>query len=642
MNHYDFRGGYATDLSPELMEEGMVLDGTNWYYDERMRKRPGWTNLSTDATINGAGNTVRGFCRAKLNNTWYNIVALDDGSYVNFYYGDAGAYTSIDGTFDWTKAINVEFAVFPLGNGEDAVIAVNGTEKPAIIYYSGGFVVEDLEDYDERTLGLDQWVAGQWDDSKTPAFVDDTTDAQSTTADDFKIATVTNNDGFYVAAAEPFTKVVIKNCPDLGTTVVAEIRYYAGGGTWTALTVTTEPSWVATEADKTLEFDLPLSALGVLLWERYGDLTSQTSPTNVLNKYILRVRFTTADSAGSADYLTVSNTQYLTQIFLDARPQAVCVHQNRLWLFAENAFRLSPPNQVTGWNSFDIERCPLGGEQILQAISGKGELVIFKRAAVYFYRGTTTANFVLRSIVCTGASSKRGAALVGGIPAYVADDGIRGIVNERSVILSRHIQSDMDTWTKTDAVMIEWRGNALVSFPTNTRLLWADPDTIRTDDMGDGRVSLWEWTGMKATQILVASGDSDNGYLIVYDSAGKRFARATTNGYDIAFDTTQTAISTTFQSRYDAQKLPGQRKVQRRMVIDLSKSGDWTLTLLADDGVRTAVKTISSGSGSGHYRHDTEIPYPLDGFTLCVKLVNSTTGDVQIHGFTDEMEKRSF
>ena len=646
MIQYDARGGYATDLDPEQMPDQMLLAGDNLYYKAKIRKRPGWTNLSTDATINTAGRSEKGFVRAKMNSTWYNITAHDDGSDVNFYYGDTGAYTGIDAAFDWTTGVDVQLAVYPLGNGEDVVIAVNGTEKPAIIYYDSGFVVENLEAYDEREIGNDQWFAGQWDDSESPEMVDDTTDAQSTTIDDFQISSGTNDDGFYVSSVQAFNKVVITNCPDLGAGNVADIEYYAGAGVWTNLNVTSEPDWNAAEGDKTLEFDLPLDGDGVLAWEKFGDVSTQEDPTgrtdSALNKYIIRVIFTTADAAGSADFIAVSNTQYLTLLFLDVRPQAVAIHQERVFLAAGNSFRYSPPNQVTGWQDFAIEYCKVGGEEILQMVSGVNMIHLFKKAAVYRYEGTTTLNFVLRSTVCTGAISRRGATFAGGVPTYVAPDGIRAMVNNKSVILSNHIKGDIDGWTLTDAVAMNWNGDVVISLPTDGIILWADPDTIRTDEMGDGQVSLWKWAGLKATQIVHAFGDDDNGYLIGYDPANRRFVYATSNGYDVAFDTTQSNIDITFQSKYHSQKAPGQRKAEKRMLFEISKSGDWTLTLLADNGLRTAVKTIASGTGSGHVYHDTEVPYGVDGFNLSVKLANSSNGAVSVYGYTDESKRRVF
>jgi len=635
---YDFRGGYATDLAPEQMDSNMLLAGTNYYYKGKLKKRPGWTNLSTDATV--AAGTVRGWCRAYINGAWYNVVALDNATNVNFYYGNTGAYTAIDNDFDWTTGTQVEMVFF-----NDAVVAVNGTDKPAIIYYDSAWTVENLETYDTRTRGNDEWYAGQWDASETPEFVDDTTDAQSTTTTDFNIASTTNNDGFYIAGVTVFNKIVVKGAEQMSGSPVAEYAYYAGSGTWTTLSPATAPTWTAATGDKTIEFNLPLDSDGVLLWEKFGDLTTQADPTGVpggaLNRYIIRVRFTTAPSAAvDCDYFQISHTQYLTQIFANDKPENVVVHQNRLFLSTGNAFRFSPTNTLKGWFADEIEYCVKGGKKIIAMASVSGYLAIMKEAGIYQYIGTTTDNFVLQFTACPGAVSVRGVATVAGRLVYVAADGIRGFQDGLSIIVSRHIQTDIANYTKTNACVADWDGGAVISFPTNSAILWADPDTLRQDDMGDGRVSFWKWTGVAVTRFEHANGSGDNGNLI--GSENTRFIKETTNGYDVAYDTTQTAITTTLQTKYDSADEPGTRKQLRRVKLDLSKSGEWTLTMGADEAQATATATISSGTGTGHYRADITPPYTLDRYNLSFTLVNSTTNPVEVYGVETEGYGRAF
>lgn len=645
---YDFRGGYATDLAPEIMPDNMLLEGQNLYWKGKLRSRPGWTNLSTDATLNGG--TVRGFCRAYINSTWMNIVALDNGSNVQFYRGDTGSYTVIQDedsqTYSLTADAQVEMRAIP---GQGKVIAVNGTDQPVVIYYNAAYIAKNLEQYDERSRGNDEWYAGLWDDSETPPLVDDTTDAQSTTADDFQICTATNNDGFYVAGVTTFNKVVIKNCPQLGGSPVAQYSYYAGNNTWTNFTPTTTPNWTAAEGDKTLEFNLPFDTDGSLLWETYGDLTDQSDPTGVaggaLNRYIIRVRFTTAPSgAASADYLEVSNTQYLRQLFLNEKPSLIEIHKDRVFLASGNAFRFSPPNAITGWYSRDIEYCDEGGRKIVSMVSAGDYLAVFKEAAIYGYFGTTTNNFNLRKVDAEGCTSARGAAYAGGVILYTAEDGIRVLSNGTSVMVSRHIQSDYDGWTTSDAAVVNWNGSFLISFPTNGIILWADPETVREDDSdaGEGRLSFWEWTGAYVDCWDLANGASDNGYIIGWDSNDGRFCRNTTNGYDVAYDTTQTAITQTFQTKHDSFGAPSTRKVAKRQKVEISKSGDWTLTIYADNGQRNAGRTLESGSGTGHFIAMYPIPYTIDGYNMSVKLVNATTNSVEIYGVTTEVDGRTF
>ena len=642
MNFYDFRGGYASELTPERMDDNMLLIARNLHYDGSLKQRPGWTNLSVDATLHAG--TLRGFARVYMNSTWVNIVALDDGSFVHFYSGNTGAYTVIDAGFHFTKGIDVQMAVL-----NNMVVAVNGTEKPALIYYSSGYLVTNLETYDIRTRGDDEWYAGYYDIGEALPFEDDTTDAQSTTADDFLLATgaEAGDDGFYVSGVSVFNKVILRTCDDFDGSPVATYKYYAGAGVWTALTTTTTPSWTADAGDKTLEFDLPLDSDGVLAWKKYGDVSTQVDPTgasgSLLNRYVLLVQFTTAPTSTMyCNYLSIYHTQYLTQIMLNDRPHLVVTHGERLYLIAGNAFRFGKPNSLLDWDSQDIEWCSAGGEKIITAVSADDHLALFKESAVYRWIGTTTDNFVLKHTLCPGATSARGAALVSGLLLYVSQDGIRGMVDGASVILSRHIQAVFDAWTKTNAVLIEWRGNALISFPTNTQMLWADPDTVRKDDMGDGRLSFWDWTGLAASQLTYASGSGDNGHLIGWDVTNKRFVRNTAVGYDVAFDTTETAVTVTLQSKYASDSEPTTKKTVKRIKIEVSKSGTWTATFYANDGQASATATIASGTGTGHYTADILLPYTVDGYNLSVKLVNATTATPVVHGFSTDLERRKF
>ena len=84
------------------------------------------------------------------------------------------------------------------------------------------------------------WQAGQWDNSETTAYIDDTTDAQDVGANDFALETAaTANDGFVIASRVPFGWVSI----NVGTAGVdgagatdRAVRYSNWAGTgWTTL-----------------------------------------------------------------------------------------------------------------------------------------------------------------------------------------------------------------------------------------------------------------------------------------------------------------------------------------------------------------------------------------------------------------------
>lgn len=541
------------------------------------------------------------------------------------------------------------------------VVVLNGLDRPKVFFGdpdNSTVMVCDLEEYDIREWAIDQWKAGQYTASGG-TYTDDTTDAQDDGAADFQVFSTTNDDGMYVSCVNPFNVVLLDTFAPSAAAGDITVEYYAGNDTWTALTVdysrwtqnhTGGHALTASSSGTVyLHFNLPFDADdGTLMWEKYGDLSTQTED-DLLNRYVLRITAGTAPaSASSCTKLRIFNTQYLSQILLNVKPQAGCVHKNRLFLAAENAFRFSPPNSLTGWYSNDIELCPEGGPEILQLVSCGEYLAALKGGAIYGHYGTTTQNFLLRKIDAIGAISRTGAAYLGNVLVYVASDGIRAMVNEQSVRLTRHIQSDYDgLTTKSTALCLNWDGNMFVSFPDHTTFFWMDPDTIRQSeaDAGEGLASFWKWTGPEVRQGFY-SENNVRPILAEVDPDGLDVSRIITTtesyGYDRDWDDVKQAIAVTFQTPYRSDDIPGQRKKRTRLAVEITASGVWTLTLLADDGTRSAAQSISSGSGEGIVRHDTEIPYDLDGYNFSVKLENNTQNRLQIRGVTDEMKRRPF
>ena len=168
MNLIDFRGGYATDLTDSLMPDNMLNVASNAQWRGYLKKRSGISKYSATDLSSFVG--MKGGIRAKLNSTWYTIVALDDDSYVHFYSATTTSLTVIDADYHFTKGKNVEFAYL-----DGYVVAVNGTDKPAAIYYSGALVIDDLEALDVRTRDESSWWAGQYTDGTT-TYTDDTTE----------------------------------------------------------------------------------------------------------------------------------------------------------------------------------------------------------------------------------------------------------------------------------------------------------------------------------------------------------------------------------------------------------------------------------------------------------------------------------
>lgn len=639
------------------MGENMVITGENLYYDAKLQKRPSWETYcdtaAIDAVVAGTG-TVRDIGAAYINSAWRTAVAIDNGTTTSFYLVtnattlSSALQTPAAGAFTFTKDQELQMVEF---DNKIVVINTAGGDKPAVIYYDGSnIVVQRLEAFDSRARGNDDWYAGQWDDSETPEMVDDTADAQSDTADDFAFATATNNDGFYVAGVLPFTKVIMTGATDLGSTVSAEYTYYAGGGTWTSVgSLVTTPDWVAAEANKTVEFNIPLDSDGGLAWKKYGDVSTDKDPTGVpggaINRYIFRIRFTTADSAGTCDKLTVSHEQYLTQLFQGDTIDVVAVHGDRCFLASGNVFAksLGGINGLKGWSARDFEYTDEGGEDIIAMHSGGQFLAIVKTLGYYRYYGTTTANAVLRFGGPEGGVSTRGACGLKDGVAYIGKKGVYYLSYQGDAsLISKSISSALSP--ASGDTLMNWEGDLLMSDPSADTLYWADPDTLRQDDMGDFTMSWWKWTGQNC-RIMIYDYDAIGSarQIMAYDGDNGRLVKNGTNAYDTATSTTQTNIECTLQPKYDAYGTPTTKKRFVRVKLDISKSGDWTLTMYSDNGVNSSsAYTVESGTGTGHYYTDISIPWELDGNNFTIKLVNKTANSVEIYGFSVMLERRVF
>jgi hypothetical protein len=515
----DFRGGYALDIPSELMADNELLLAENCNWRNGLVKRNGILTYSTTDFSSMVG--IKGGIRAYINSTWYTILAVDDDSYVTFYAGTGITFTVIDAGFYFTKGTHVEFAEL-LGH----VVAVNGVDKPAVSYWDSALVIENLEAYDEREMDDLNWFAGQWDDDGVDSnFIDDTTDAQSSTVDDFQLGNTTNNDGFYVSCDYPFNKIIFTNAQAAGGTPVAEYMYW-NGTTWVTVgTPITAPTWTAAEGDKTLEFNLPLGTDGVLLWEPYA---VDEDTTGIQYKYVLRVRFTTAASgAFSCDKLALSNTQYLTMILQNERPHLVRMHNSQIYMASYNIVNFSPPYYVTGWREGQAEHFDEGGAKIIDMASAPDALIVGKENTIYTW---TTSNLLdpvrSRPLTTVGPIAAGSMKQIGNVTAFVAKDGIYLWDGNAITKVSKHINTDIEAWTLTNARATVHKNEYWVTFPTNSIVLVFDPDTYRTDDMGDGRVSFYKFTSYKVDQFLNCNGSGDTGYLLaIVDQAEPYIAR---------------------------------------------------------------------------------------------------------------------
>lgn len=617
----ELNGGYSTNLPPEQMEGKMLSTAENVYWKSALRKRQGKSVL---ATSDISASVLHGQTRAYINSTWYTITARENASGdVNFYYGldSGGTLTAIDNTYDWASG-EVEMAVFG-----SFVVAVNGANKPAIIYYDAGWQIENLEEYDTRDRADSDWWAGQYDDSETgdDMYVDDTTDAQGASVD-FQYASTATNDGFWIACSFTFNKVTFADAEDSGTVDVT-YQYYTGDDTWATCDLVTTPDWsTGATADVTLEFNIPTD------WEAYdGD------SDNLNNRYAVRGKFSTPPAAAkSCGEIKLYHTQYLSQIMAGAYPKHVTTHLNRLYLSEGNNVNYSPPERLTGWNDYDVEVFTEGGDEV-QAMRSMGDyLAVLKEAAIYGYFGNVWTQREVRLLSTKGTIRGWTAQVVNDSLLYLAHDGIYLFASLQNVNVSKHILDDLDGYTKTNACAVSYNGEYWIGFPSNDVVLWCDPDTFRRDDRGDGRLSFYKFTGLSPKQMVWHNGADDDNYLTAIE--GTNIYRYQDGNY--ADGTTDIAV--TIKLKPHSFGKPLKKKRYTRAKIETSKAGSFTFTAYGEyDEVSTSV-TEDSGSGTGHYDSEFSLPYTLDGKNIALEYSNTGSTDVTFYGFALEAFERRY
>lgn len=618
----DFRGGYATSLSGELMDNNMCLVAENWMWEDRFQKRQG---KSLYMALTGYED-VRGMHRVYMNNEWTTIYALDNsGVDVTFWRAAAATKTQI-GSKTFTTGYKVRMASL---NGQ--VVAVNGVDKPVIIYYSGAYQIQDLEQHDARTRENADWFAGQYDTS-AGTYTDDTTHAQDTDTGDFAFCNTGAGDGFWISCVYTFNKVVFHQAQECASGVVT-YEYYKGSGTWGTLTAVSSPVWTAAEADRTLEFNVPSD------WVVYDIATA-----GLADKYVMRGRFTTSPGAAkSCDYLSVYNTRTITNIknILGGKEfHLVHQHGNRIWLGNNEGVAYSPHNQTTGWYDYYVEYFAGGGNSLVALRSFGNSLLVFKAEEVWGYFGNSFENYYKQRVTDKGCIAEESPVVIGNRVMYVGNDGIYMIQNGSAVKVSKHIQSDLDGYALAGAVGAAFRGFCWMSFPASNVVLVFDPDTYRADDMGDGRVSFFKFPSYRADLIQYNYGDGDNKYLLIADNSG---AVAEINrGHNGVYSDSGVSISTVMQTKYNSIGAFQRNKAYKRIKWDVEAAGDYTMTYYADDGTTIMTDVLSAGTGAGHYVEDVSLPYTLDGRNFSIKITNTTANNARIYGYSMDVAARRF
>ncbi|ANS03510.1 hypothetical protein [uncultured Mediterranean phage uvDeep-CGR2-KM21-C88] len=663
----DFSGGYATDLDSEQMAKDELLTATNCQWRNKIVKRKG-TNQYGSADVSSGVDDLVGGCRVFLNDTWIFIIAKEltasggTPNKVRLYQGAADSYAVItdEGGADYDLSPNKEVLFSEAVGG--AVIAVNGTDRPTVIYWDpdksgGAFVAQELDRYDERVRKNSEWSAGQFTVSGN-VYTVDTDDAQNDDTADFQISSTTVNDGHYVASSYPFTSITYDTIAGSDSDMndhVATFEYWNGSG-WTIIgdgkwDQDLREAWAT--GTKTAEFDIPLDSDGVIAWETYPPTTagggeSASAIAALSTKYAIRVKFTTLDSAGAAvtckKISQISHTHFLTEALKDERPHLVTVHKtypvlgfgNNWWV---GHFDLVAGPTVKGWRRRNIETAVEGGEKIQAMVSHQDYLAIVKSGAIYGMSGIFVDTRTVKKLANVGTSSGPSVQVVKDMLMFLGTDGNIYMWNGTShTTVSTHIKTDLDSFSRTKSpVATKWQGEYWLSFPSSEVVITTDPDSFRVppDSNGEGRVSFYKFTSYRVDHFINVEGAGESTIMLIGTdrAGGGEKLRRLDNG---ATDQGSAAITMTMKTKEFSDRQYGvHHRVGRLKPSIDSGNGNHTLTVGNDEG-DTSAHTITNTT-------DYVTPsYAVDGERMFLQVVHNGSTTAGVRGFAVPLYPRRF
>lgn len=488
--------GIATDLNNAVMSDNFLADSYNMMWDGTLRKIYGEKIIQTIGGYPSGGVTYAASF-IEWNSTTYLVAAVLDSTTVKFY----SSYVSGDVWSDFAQITSPSTITWSTGQIPKIVAFGDvlaccdktGTQKPLVFYYSSGVCNQTIEAYDTRTRGDADWYAGQYDASETHKWLDDTADAQDTTATgDFALATANvTSDGFYVAGVVTFNKVIVKDAEQFTGSPVATYQYYQGNSTWADLSMVTTPTWTAATGDKTIEFNIPTD------WEQWDGEDAYSGGSAVegslVGRYVIRVSFSTAPTnTPSADYLQVYHTQYLSLIMAGEKPKTIAVHGNRLYLGSGSAMNYSPYGSITGWEEYYVEYFDDGGAEISNIVSHGTALLVLKPSATYAMLGKSYEDFTIKKLSPLGAIfNNRGSVSNGDYTFFLTPDRHVGVTDGSNVFnITKHIYSklaDISDYDLVGTVSQVYMSRGFVWLINASGYGFVvDPDTVDTNEDGDG------------------------------------------------------------------------------------------------------------------------------------------------------------
>lgn len=665
-NFTRFDGGYFTNLGDSEMEDYELLTAENCEWDGGLRKRRG---LGVYATVT-ASITIRGAIRAYVASAWRSFVARDIGSSTVIYHQAtaSNAWASVNmpsgSAFSLAAGYDVQLAV--LG---ERLVGVDGSDEPFTIYYNGASVCADtIERYGTKTRENDNWTAG-FISSAGGTYTDYTTEAQDTTAANFILMTTTASTGFFVACDYTFNKIAFTNVTVTGSYPFTFQWFgypsYGASATWNTMATSSMVQTTSLGTSTTtlnLEWPAPFVTDGVNTELAYAKLPDMGSFDSFMGgKYAVKLygATTTVPSATfCCDYLKVYNTQYLSELLLNDKPDTVVQHKNHIFMGMGNWMRYSladtPVTDALKEWSYDNYQIFRKGGTIKAMVPHGDYLAVMLEDKLYGVVGNSWQDWSFRELADHGCIGRRGAAVVGQLLYFVGKDGIWQWDGGTIHNVGRGIQDDLDTYTLTNTAAVNYKGELWVSFPSNETVIKADPDTFRSDNMGNSRVSWYKFNNYRVDGWLYCSGDSDLGYLLGWANNTTPVIVRADNG-SVDFITATASIDWVFRSKnYDFGEEHRVKQYRRfkPVLADASECATTTatgclyqFTFISKNnyGSTTANATVTvSACSSGIFETDLTLPHTLDGKRLSVYMRHSATTTAKLYGYTFGVRERWF
>lgn len=278
-------------------------------------------------------------------------------------------------------------------------------------------------------------------------------------------------------------------------------------------------------------------------------------------------------------------------------------------LHMEKLFTVPTSTPSTLWwsASFEPENWPAvnywdigkgDGDVVTALVPYIGDLVIFKRYAIYIMQGSGLDDFRLDLIEPhIGAVGPRAAVVEGMRLYFVADDGIYAFNGVEAENLTRDripgLWSGINKGYLHKAVAGRWNGLLWFAVPegtdtTNNLVLVYDPATQ----------SWWPWRGINisclqtyndGTQLLLYGGSATDGFVLQQDT-----------GYSDA----GVAITSYWQGKnFDVGSTARKKKIKRAFIIDSPGANDVTVQVALDYGTMGSMTSVASDTMVRQYKY---------------------------------------